>query len=79
MAIVSKKLNQLNVAYNNYCNAIKIKPDYAEAHNSCGVILKELKALTKTKKRDIGLNLMVFLYQKIVNGKKHLLMKNIRV
>ena len=43
MAIVSKKLNQLDVAYNNYCNAIKLKPDYAEAHNSCGVILIELK------------------------------------
>ena len=28
---------------NNYCNAIKLKPDYAEANNSCGVILKELK------------------------------------
>ena len=43
MGIVSKKLNQFDIAYNNFFNAIKLKPDYAEAHNNCGVILKELK------------------------------------
>ena len=29
MGIVSKKLNQFDIAYNNFCNAIKLKPDYA--------------------------------------------------
>ena len=47
MGIVLKELNQFDIAHNNFCNAIKLKPDYAEAHYNCGVILKELKTRRK--------------------------------
>ena len=37
-----KKVGRFSEALENYQYAIKLKPDYAEAHNNQGILLKEL-------------------------------------
>ncbi len=43
MAVALQELKRFEEALDSYARALKIKPDYAEAHNNRGVTLQELK------------------------------------
>ena len=46
LGVTAHQVGKNDLAVDLISKALEIKPDYAEAHNSCGVILKELKMLT---------------------------------
>ena len=45
MAVLSKKLGQLDASAKSFEKALVIEPDYAEAHNNLGIALKDLRQL----------------------------------
>ena len=52
------KLKKYETAFQSYENAIRIKPDYAEAHYNKGNLLFELEKIDKSlESYDIAINL----------------------